>query len=330
MAGVAVLLLAAGLGGCNLPNNAMLPTPLPAEALPTVIAATMAAHEASLLGSQVPAPLPEETGQVTPQPSATLEPSPTPQPILAQPTDSQTPATLVSEATPTTPTLTPFPELPIAGIQVFKPGDLSKVVSPIDVSAYLRPGAGGRVTIELFGEDGRLLVRQIRVYDVTPGARVNLAEKVPYQISAAAEVGRLVISMADEANRTIALNSIDLILLSLGEADINPSDALQEFIYIKQPALKRLVQGGSVLVSGLARTFTDQPLVVHLIAEDGRVVGQRVVGVGERLTNGYGEYAVEVAYNVRALTPVRVTIYEIGLPVSPIRYLASLEVVLGP
>lgn len=327
---MAVLLLAAGLGGCNLPNNAMLPTPLPAEALPTVIAATMAAHEASLLGSQVPAPLPEETGQVTPQPSATLEPSPTPQPILAQPTDSQTPATLVSEATPTTPTLTPFPELPIAGIQVFKPGDLSKVVSPIDVSAYLRPGAGGRVTIELFGEDGRLLVRQIRVYDVTPGARVNLAEKVPYQISAAAEVGRLVISMADEANRTIALNSIDLILLSLGEADINPSDALQEFIYIKQPALKRLVQGGSVLVSGLARTFTDQPLVVHLIAEDGRVVGQRVVGVGERLTNGYGEYAVEVAYNVRALTPVRVTIYEIGLPVSPIRYLASLEVVLGP
>jgi len=327
---VGILLLAAGLGGCNLPSNSRLPTPLPAEALPTVIAATMAAHEASLQGSLVPAPLPEETEEIMPPPSATPEPSPTPQSILTQPTGSQTPATLASEATTATSTLTPFPELPIAGIQIFKPGDLSKVVSPIEVSAYLRPGAGGRVTIELFGEDGRLLVRQIRVYDVTPGARVNLAEMVPYQISAAAEVGRLVISMADEANRTIALNSIDLILLSLGEADINPSDALQEFIYIKQPTLKSLVQGGSVLVSGLARPFTDQPLVVHLIAEDGRVVGQRVVGVGERLANGYAEFAVEVPYDVRALTLVRVTIYEIGLPISPIRYLASLEVVLGP
>jgi hypothetical protein len=308
----------------------MLPTPLPAEALPTVIAATMAAHEASLQGSQVTASLPEETEEIIPPLSATPEPSPTPQSIPAQPTGSQTPSALAGEATSVTPTLTPFPELPIAGIQVFKPGDLSKVVSPIEVSAYLRPGAGGRVTIELYGEDGRLLVRQIRVYDVTPGARVNLAEKVPYQISAAAEVGRLVISMADEANRTIALNAIDLILLSLGEADINPSDALQEFIYIKQPTLKSLVQGGSVLVSGLARPFTDQPLVVHLIAEDGRVVGQRVAGVGERLANGYAEFAVEVPYDVRALTAIRVTIYEIGLPISPIRYLASLEAVLGP
>jgi hypothetical protein len=204
------------------------------------------------------------------------------------------------------------------------------VVSPIEVNAYLRPGARGRVTIELFGEDGRLLVRQIRVYDVTPGARVNLSEEVPFQISAAAEVGRLALSMADEAGRTIALSSVDLLLLSRGDSDINPSDLLQELIYIREPKIKTLVQGGTVLISGFAKPFTDQPLIVHLIADDGKVVGQRVVGVGDRLANGYGEFAIEVPYTVERLTPARLTIYEIGLPISPIRYLASQEVMLGP
>ena len=360
------------LAACNLPTQTDLPTPIPAEELPTVIAATMAAYQ-----TELPDLLANETAAVEPGMGlSTLEPTfePTPAQMLAVPgqTGSQTPIAGAGEAatpappsmgapgstetpnsaetpgsegipsftaTPSTPgaprsvgasTPTAFPEIPIAGIQIFKPGDLSKVASPIEVSAYLRPGAGGQVTIELFGEDGRLLVRQIRVYDVTPGARVNLYEEVPFQISAAAEVGRLVLSMADEAGRLIAVNSIDLILLSMGDSDINPSDALLDFIYIQQPKLKTLVQGGSVLVSGLARPFIDQSLVVHLIAEDGRVVGQRLVAVGERAANGYGEFGVEVSYNVWRLTPVRLTIYEVGSPISPYRYLSSLELVLGP
>ncbi len=360
------LCLAASLAACNLPTQTDLPTPIPVEELPTVIAATMAAYQ-----TELPDLLSNETAAVEPGMGlSTLEPTlgPTPAQMMAATgqTGSQTPIAGAREAaTPTPPSVglpgstetpnsaetpgsegipsftatprsvgastpTAFAEIPIAGIQIFKPGDLSKVASPIEVSAYLRPGAGGQVTIELFGEDGRLLVRQIRVYDVSPGARVNLFEEVPFQISAAAEVGRLVLSMADEAGRLIAVNSIDLILLSMGDSDINPSDALLDFIYIQQPKLKTLVQGGSILVSGLARPFIDQSLVVHLISEDGRVVGQRLVAVGERAANGYGEFGVEVSYNVGRLTPVRLTIYEVGSPISPYRYLSSLELVLGP
>lgn len=370
--------LAAGLTACNLPNQTDLPTPVPPEELPTVIAATMAAYQTELPnllanGTAAIEPegghsesgktleptatlkleLPELTDDPTPTPEAGEEATPTP-PATGFPVSSATCGSAVTSVTAGTPgagttpgsegnpgseiaasleikpTPTAFPEIPIAGIQIFKPGDLSKVASPIEVSAYLRPGAGGQVTIELFGEDGRLLARQIRVYDVTPGARVNLHESVPFQISAAAEVGRLVLSMADEAGRTIAVNSIDLILLSMGDSDINPSDAFLDFIYIQQPKLKTLVQGGSILVSGLARPFIDQSLVVHLIAEDGRVVGQRLVAVGDRAANGYGEFAVEVSYQVSKLTPVRLTIYEVGSPISPYRYLSSLELVLGP
>lgn len=352
--GIVLIILVGSLGACNFPDPNLLPTPLPSAELPTAIAATMAALR--------PEPLPTladpekqdeanlETIRVTAQselsqPTATQKPELDPTSTAQQqeetfeaigmggePNQMETSSSTGTPAAITTPTATPtpFPEIPIAGIQIFKPGDLSRVISPIDVSAYLRPGAQGQVTIELFGEDGRLLVRQIRVYDVAPGARVNLAEKVPFQISAAAEVGRLVLSMADDAGRMIALSSVDLILLSMGDSDINPSDLLQELIYIREPKIKTLVQGGTVLVSGLARPFIDQPLVVHLITGQGKVIGQRVVGVGERLANGYGEFAVEVAYTVNQLTPVRLTIYEIGLPVSPIRYLASLELTLGP
>lgn len=352
--GIVLFILLGGLGACNFPDQNLLPTPLRADELPTAIAATMAALQPELLSTLQPPQTQEEASLSTItvtlesellQPTATQKPELDPTPsaqqqeetseaidISAEQNSKETPGSSGTPDSVETPTVTPtlFPEIPIAGIQIFKPGDLSRVISPIEVSAYLRPGARGQVTIELFGEDGRLLVRQIRVYDVPPGARVNLAEKVPFQIAAAAEVGRLVLSTADDAGRMVTLSSVDLILLSMGDADINPSDLLQEFIYIREPKIKTLVQGGTVLVSGLARPFLDQPLVVHLITDQGKVIGQRVVGVGERLLNGYGEFAVEVSYTVNQLTPVRLTIYEIGLPVSPIRYLASQEVTLGP
>jgi len=318
------VLLAGSLTACSAFSQPELPTPLPPEYLPTAVALTLEAGS-----HQTEAVLPTnssetDTPTVAAVPTDTAEPSPT----LA----ATLPETVVPEAQPPTsgPTPTAAPEFPIAGVQIFKPGDLSKVVSPIEISAYLRPGARGRVTLELFGEDGRQLVRQIKPFNTTPGARVNMNTELAFGIQAAAEVGRLVISTQDESGRMITLNSVDLILLSLGQADINPSVALLEDIIIQQPVVNTLTQGGTLVVSGLANPDTDRPLHVEILNDENQVVGQRLAAVDRPAEGGYGSFAVEVPYQVSGFSSVRLIVYEDGEQMSPIRHLSSVEILLSP
>lgn len=321
------VLLVSLLGACSALRPPELPTPLPPDYLPTVIALTLEAGNPPG-EAQTPANSPETASQPeTPIPTGTASPQPS-----ALPTQSGTelPATLEPETPTSGPTPTPTPEFPIAGVQIFKPGELSKVVSPIEISAYLRPGDRGRVTLELFGEDGRQLVRQIKTFNTTPGARVNLNAELEFGIQAAAEVGRLVISAQDQAGRLVVLNSVNLILLSLGQADISPSDALLDDIIIQQPVVNTLIQGGTLVVSGLANPDTDRPLHVEILNDKNQVVGQRLAAVDRPAEGGYGSFAVEVPYQVSGFSSVRLIVYEDGEQMSPIRHLSSVEFMVSP
>jgi hypothetical protein len=198
------------------------------------------------------------------------------------------------------------------------------------MAAYLRPGAGGKVRIELFGEDGRALLRLVQVYYAAPNARVHIYEDLAYEISAAAELGRLVITTEDGFGRPVAVNSVDLVLLGMGEADPNPSGEEQQAIVIRKPAMGALIQGGTLVLSGEARPVDSGLLRVELVSEEGKVVGQRAATVGEPGPNGYGAFQVEVPYQVDSFTRARLVISAGGAPMSEIRWLASVEVLLGP
>ncbi len=315
-------LLAGLLAACSSLSQPALPTPLPPEYLPTAVALTFEAGVAKPTGLLETTP---PTNTTTPV--ATLSPGPS---STVLPPATEPPTTFFLETPTIGPTATSTPEFPIAGIQIFKPGDLSKVASPIEINAYLRPGARGRVTLELFGEDGRQLVRQIKPFNTLPGARVNLNAELEFGIQAAAEVGRLVISTQDESGRPVAVNSVDLILLSLGQSDLNPSDALLEDIIIQQPVVNTLIQGGTLVVSGLANPDTDRPLHVEIVNDKNQVVGQRLAAVDQPNDSGYGTFAVEVPYQVNGFSSVRLIVYEAGEQMSPIRHLASMEFMLSP
>jgi hypothetical protein len=318
----AFIILSALCVACSGITKSDLPTPMPAQFLPTAIALTVQAGANSPVAvSQSEAADPASQ----PAPSETPVPLPSDTPAPAGPSATPFPVTLQP-----TPSATPTSEIPVADIQIFKPGDLSRVISPLHVAGYLKTGAGGKVRLELYGEDGRLLVRQIKVYDVLPGARVNLSGDLDFEISAAAEVGRLVISTEDEVGRTIALNSVNLILLSMGEADVNPSNALLEDIVIKQPQVKTLIQGDKLLVSGIALPDTALPLMAELRDAKNEVVGFRQIGVSLPEDGGYGTFASEVPFSVGKLTPVRLSVYESGERISPMTHLSSVEIIISP
>ena len=325
-----ILLVAGLLGGCASLLDTNMPTPLPEEYIPTIIALTLQAGQGE---PAAPSPAaPEETQQGTlatntPAPTGTPSPAPTPTPAATTAVPGESPDPFTPSPTPPG---TPLPNVPDAAVQVYRPGELSKVTTPLQVRAYLRPGAVGVVRIELHGEDGRILVSEIKDFNVDASAWANLSFDLNFEIAAAAEAGRLVIRVDDEHGRTKAANSVDLILLSIGAADINPSDAVQEKIFIQQPPVKALIQGGTVMVSGLARPFTANPLNARLVTEENEVVGMDLIDVSILVEGGYGVFAAEVPYTVSEATPARLIIYEEGDAISEIRYLSSREIVLSP
>ncbi len=314
---VALFLLLGLLSGCSAGLGVGVPTPLPPEYVPTAIALTVEAGNAGRPTTE--APVATETPAETP----TEPPPATPTPTPANPVDTQP-----SGPSPT-PKATPT-GLPIADIQIFRPGSLSKVVSPIKIYANLAPGAGGRVKIELRGEDGRILTEETKEFSAQPGVRINLYMDLGFKMAAVAEAGRLVLSVSDAAGRLIALNSVDLVLLSLGEADYNPTSADQPVIVIQQPAPKSLIQGGKVVVAGLAQFGPEGSLMVQLIDEKGNVVGSHLVEGAPAPDGGYVPFIVEVPYQVSALTPVRLSVSEGGDSPATITYLTSNEIMLSP
>lgn len=350
--GLALLLIL--ISSCTLgPPNEALPTLIPEDQLPTVIALT-----SNAIASKTAEALPTLTKTVTltptntiipttagPSPTATRTPKPSHTPTSTvtltpsiTPTVTLTPSpTNTSTHTPTpTPTLTPTPEppdeIPFANVQIIHPNHLSKVVSPIELYTFVAPGGDGRIRVELTGEDGRLLYRQVFIFTDTPvGARINLNASVAFEIVGVAETARLTVSVNDEYERLKSLSSVDLVLLGDGQADLTPSGDLLENIFIQQPMIKTLVQGNSVLVSGRARTGNDQPLLVELVAIDGRILGSRLAGIAPlQEDGGHRLFAAEVPFSVNSPTWVRVTVRDNSGRLPGTKHISSVEVLLSP
>lgn len=316
------------LSGCSALVGPTLPTPIPTQHLPTVIALTVQANGESgtaLAGAEIDG-ISLEQSTVTPQVTAspTTQPSVTPTRTPAGP--SATPYTL-----PPPPTPTPTPETPNAGIEIRNLGAFSKVTSPLHIYAYLKPGAGGKVRVELIGEDERVLVRNIKVMDFVPlGAWAVMSLDLDFEIAATAEAAWLKISVDDEFGRTVAMNSVPLILLSVGEADIVPPMDVLSPIIIREPTKRTLIQGGTLIVSGLARPGSENPLLVRLVTAEGREVGMRLAGVNGPGPGSYGEFVVEVPYNIGDPTKVLLTVTEGADSLSDVIHLSSIEVMLSP
>ncbi|MFC1997899.1 hypothetical protein ACFLXI_09925, partial [Chloroflexota bacterium] len=283
-----------------------LPTLIPEDQLPTVIAMTANAMVSQTVAAQPtrtktlppsptqtifpttagPSPTASNTTQATKSPTITDTQTPTnTTTITLTPTESPTPTKTASPTNTLTPTpnytATPIPpdEIAFAAVQIIHPSHHSKVVSPIDLYTFVAPGGDGRIRVELIGEDGRLLYRQVFLYTDTPaGARVHLKTSVAFEIPGVAETARLTVSVNDEHEQLKSLSSVDLVLLADGQAELNPTGDLLENIFFQQPTIKSLVQGDNVLVTGLGRTGDNQPLLVKLVAADGRVLGTRLAG----------------------------------------------------
>lgn len=253
-------------------------------------------------------------------------PSATPE-VVASPTATLPPRT-ATPAPSSTPTIAPA--VPPAGIEIDVPGALSKVTSPIPVRAMLEPGDKGRVAVELLGEDGRVISRQIIILNPNLGRKVGMVLELPFEIPGEVEFSRLVISVQDEFGRTTALNSKDLVLLSSGQPDFNVVVDVLAPITIEEPLENAIIQGDSVVVAGLARPAVTLDYVIELIAQNGKVISQRVFNVSAADPTSHVPFIIEVPFTVEDPTWVLLLIRERGDRIPGITYLTSTQVLLSP
>ena len=266
-----------------------------------------------------PTATPSKTPLATPTafPTATFTPATGGGPTR---TPSATPGLFNRRRTPTayptwtdTPTLTPTitltPTPPSAYLQIAKPGEMSKLTSPFRIEALVAPGDDGMVKIDLIGEDSRIITRQLLNNKVNIGRRFWIAPYIDFEISAAAEFARLEISVQDNDQRLIALCSVDLILLYLGEDEIFPPVSLLEPYVIWYPEEGETISGGIVWVGGLIRPVNAQPLILELIDKNGIVLGSKEIQPpfpsGEHT---HARFDVGVPYTVYDTTEVRLTL----------------------
>jgi len=332
---------------CSGLQTTPIPTAFPADYIPTVIELTVQAGQTATgtpTRANTPADFPPASPTSTPQGNTpTVGDSPTPLAFEQTSTSSPAPsatstADLSATSTPRptrTPTITPTPPIPNAGVQIAMPGPMSRVVSPLHLTANLRSVPSGSYHVELCieplqeGGDPCLLYREVRRLISNPVDWVYLDQDIQFELSRVSEFGQLRLSTFDEYRRPVSINSVDLILLSMGPSSITHSVGKTEPIVIRQPTPNQLIQGGKVIVSGLAMPSEDF-MLVELVTIDGTVVGYRQVFVAPSPDGAYVPYAVEVPYQVDIATWVRLRISESNPRIPGMDHLTSVQVLLSP
>ncbi len=225
------------------------------------------------------------------------------------------------------PTATLDPSLIL--LRIVSPGPMSKVVSPIEFIAHISPDYTGTTSIELIGEDGVDLYRKIFKTYSNIGYYTRVDEKIEYQINGAAEIARLQISTFDGNGRLKALNSVRLLLQSVGENVFTPPYAVQDRTLLRTPVLGDEVKGGKLSVTGEFQPANNLPVALELIDAAGKVLGSRLLQLGPG-NDQYQQFITDIPYLVTKRTPVLLVIRQEDDRMDGLAYLYTLQLVISP
>jgi hypothetical protein len=301
------------LAACVPVTATLLPTQarMPDTATPSASAPTETTKSFPILETASPT-LPESSPTPQALPTYTLLPLPT---LELPPTPGATSA--------------PQPSADSGAIQILSPGPLSKIVSSVEVHGYAIPGYDNKGSLDLYGEDGRLLASQLLQLN-TPYKWAIFYWNLTFHTRSVGELGRLSLSTKDEYGRVNSVNSVHLLLLSEGFSIINPPGNLQERCVIEKPVAGQRLSGGVLSVSGKMRPYNNLPLTVGLKSRDGAVFETQVVPISPAPDDGYVSFRVDLAYRIPDARWALLTVSQFDDRISGIMYLYSREIFLNP
>lgn len=306
---LAIALIGLGLAGCSAAVPPAAPSP--------------ASFEPPTAGPVVGPQLVE-----SPVVELPAEAKPTPAPF-----NLATPAIVIEHAAEGgVPTATPPGVLlPPAQLTVFRPGPASQVVSPFQVFGRGGPSYNERVSIRLYGEDGRLISDQVTYLLVYPGRAGNFVARVEFDTPYVAEAARLEVSTQDPRyGRLAQLASVDLVLLSTGTPRVHPQLDGPEKLAILSPQEGALIQGGVVQVRGAGWAASDQPLTIELLDRNGSPLARQPIWFDSAVIGQAGSFSVDLSYQIPFAQYGRLALSEQSVGIPGTLHYSSVEIWLQP
>lgn len=238
------------LSACSQ-SEELAPTPFPPDHLQTTVALNGQAAFATA-SALAPIILPTET-------------------LL--PTETPIPSTALPSATPTFEAgFTDFAE-----IHFLSPGPMSSLISPINLQVILVAGESEIVRVDLLGENGRILQSGLERVKRNQAGNYRSFD-LSFEIRAVSEKGFIRISSKDDHGRIQALNTMPVLLYSIGSNQINPvGNMIYERIMFDGLEDGDEIRGGVLNLKGRFWPFNEQPVFIELTLPDGKVVSSRVL-----------------------------------------------------
>jgi hypothetical protein len=282
------------------------PTPLPPNYISTVVVLT---GQAAFITASAQAPLPTET------------------PI---PAETPIPTTPLPTATATfEPGFTDF-----AQIRFISPGPMSSLISPINLQVLLVSGESQIMRIELLDESGRALQRGLERVKRDPSGGAYRKFDLSFEIRAVSERGYIRISSKDDYGRIQALNTMPVLLYSMGDNQINPpGNMIYERVMYEGLKDGDEVSGGVVNLKGRFWPFNNQPVFIELLPPDGVPISSRTIYFKGPETQ---PFETTLPYKITEPTKVRLSIHQDSLDfaadpdLKKFIYVHTIELMLYP
>lgn len=286
-----------------------IPTDFPPDHLPTAVALTgqAAFATADALTQIIP---PTQTSVPTEPPISLMTEFPSPTPTFAAGFED------------------------FAQIHFLTPGPASSLISPINLQMELVSGESEVVQVDLLGEDGRVLYRDLD--KVTRNLKgIFRRFDLRFEIRAVSEVGYIRVSSKDDFGRIQALNTMPVLLYSVGTAQINPpGNMIYERVMIEGMEEKANFYAGEVGLKGRIWPFNEQPMIVELVLPNGSPISSRILNF-----NGIDTQSFETTlpYKVTEPTLARLTFRQdnplldvVDSELQKYIYVYSIEIMLNP
>ena len=285
-----------------------IPTAFPPDHLPTAVALTGQAAFATA----------DALTQIVP-PTLTSVPAELPIPLTEIPSPTPTFAAGFED---------------FAQIHFLTPGPASSLISPINLQMELVSGESEVVQVDLLGEDGRVLYRDLD--KVTRNLKgIFRRFDLRFEIRAVSELGYIRVSSKDDFGRIQALNTMPVLLYSVGSAQINPpGNMIYERVMIEGVEEKTDFYAGEVGLKGRIWPFNDQPMIVELILPNGSPISSRILPFNGIETQSF---EATLPYKVTEPTLARLTFRQdnplLAVTDSELQkyiYVYSVEIMLNP
>lgn len=249
------------------------------------------------------------------------------------PITTELPIPLMTEIPSPTPTFAAGFE-DFAQIHFLTPGPASSLISPINLQMELVSGESEVVQVDLLGEDGRVLYRDLE--KVTRNVKgIFRRFDLRFEIRAVSEAGYIRVSSKDDFGRIQALNTMPVLLYSVGSAQINPpGNMIYERVMIEGMEEKANFYGGEVSLKGRIWPFNEQPVIVELILPSGSPISSRILSFNGIDTQSFD---TTLPYKVTEPTLARLTFRQdnplLDISDSELQkyiYVYSVEITLNP